>query len=159
MFGDTIEPNVIDWFGESFIIEHDIKNVRYQSDLYEAFYLAFYLTGNHYEKLTEVIAGNSKGLLFASLSGSFPLVIDISKPQAKVTLSKMYDFACEVSQIDDPWDRLEDAMFEAMRASRYLKKDRSMSISLARKDVNAAVVNFFERSRKLIESNLRRFIV
>lgn len=108
VFGNVLEPTVIDWFSKSFIIEHHIDDLSRKSDLFHVYKVVFYATGNRYEKVTEVISGSKKGRQFATMSGSYPEMIDISSSQSKALLAKLHSFLRSVEEVDQAWEFLDE---------------------------------------------------
>lgn len=159
MFGDVFEPQITNWFGESFVIEHDVAKLTRYKDLYFSARAVSYATGTRYTKITEVISGNKKGRVFASMSGSFPVILDISKPQAKAILSKIYNLVSSVDGLDRGWENLDDDLLRVIYESMQLKKSPLISLHLNHKEIAHAVANFEQACVKLCMHNLRKVCI
>ena len=159
MFGNVLEPTVIDWFSKSFIIEHHVEDLSRKSELFQICKVVSYGTGTPYKKVTEVIAGNKKGREFAAMSGSYPVMVDIISPQSKALLTKLHNFLRSIEEVDQAWEFLDEGMIELLRMSKQLKRSPFISLYVNRVDMVHTFWDFELACNKFFKGNFHNLKV
>lgn len=159
MFGDTFEPNVVEWFGKSFVIEYEVNKLSHGSDLQKAYKAVNFSTGKRYSKITEVISGTKSGRTFASMSGSYPVIIDISTPHKKSLLTKISNVADALIGSLSYWDHYDDELLMVIHLANQLQKPSTITLSQCRDELISASAFFDKTCEKLCTHNLRKLWV
>ena len=159
LMGDRFDEQITQWFKGSIIIEHDLDAIRSNDKLAILKQICSVTMGHKITKVTEVIGGSPKGLMFARLSGAYPIAITQNSGREKGLLTRLVDVVTVLRDLHRVNSVYSDCLSELRHCTHGLK-----GVSVAKmRELHDAIEQHAEEFDKLIDSgvgqNFRRLLV
>lgn len=159
LFGEVHDSRIDQWFKGSWVIEHDLEKLDPNGFLGKVMMIAEVTGGVKVTKMTEVITGSTKGLSFAKLSGSYPLIISQNTPYERGLLTRIVHMLQKVQTLDQLGLQYKICAEFVENFTLGMKCENSLPLSFYRKHIYDFHCVMMKSSINIAKKNFRRLII
>lgn len=159
LMGDRFDAQVTQWFKGAVLIEHDLLRSFSDEKFSKLGRICSEAVGTKITKLTEVIGGTAKGITFAKISGSYPVVLSCNTTYERGLMTRLVEINDYLEVLENASSRYLQCLFHVSRYSRGLQKGNGAELRDIASSIREQHLFVHNSFSEIVEKNFRKLLV